>query len=263
MIHVQQQTENARPRPDTLSIVTNALLRLAECAPCRPSLAKFRRRTSGQSSGFKAEKIPSRWSPSWPSPSCRRNLAAAIRGIAPRSVLHPYVSVARVPPLDQDSERCFGRCLTGTHVPVKNSIRPFVTEFGPRGMLAARVGPEPSSPQPGAVMTSASPGGYSLLVFLGLSRGQPPRQLAWNEVLSKDRALERQKAEVSGSVVFASSVPVPVKNSIRPAVTEFGRRGMLAARVGPEPSTAGQSMGPQQTDSCGAYGYSFCFRALR
>src|SRR6267143_2419228 len=30
---------------------------------------------------------------------------------------------------------------------------------------------------------------------------------------------------------------VPVKNSIRPAVTEFGRRGMLAARVGPEPSS--------------------------
>ena len=31
--------------------------------------------------------------------------------------------------------------------------------------------------------------------------------------------------------------PVPVKKSIRPAVTEFGRRGMLAARVGPEPSS--------------------------
>jgi hypothetical protein len=30
---------------------------------------------------------------------------------------------------------------------------------------------------------------------------------------------------------------VPVKKSIRPAVTEFERRGMLAARVGPEPSS--------------------------
>jgi putative transposase len=30
---------------------------------------------------------------------------------------------------------------------------------------------------------------------------------------------------------------VPVKNCIRLAVTEFGRRGMLAARVGPEPSS--------------------------
>ena len=30
---------------------------------------------------------------------------------------------------------------------------------------------------------------------------------------------------------------VPVKKSIRPAATEFGRRGMLAARVGPEPSS--------------------------
>jgi Cyclic nucleotide-binding domain len=32
-------------------------------------------------------------------------------------------------------------------------------------------------------------------------------------------------------------IPVPVKKSIRPAVTEFERRGMLAARVGPEPSS--------------------------
>src|SRR5258705_7052686 len=37
---------------------------------------------------------------------------------------------------------------------------------------------------------------------------------------------------------------VPVKNSIRRAVTEFGRRGMLAARVGlsPHPSRSGAVM---------------------
>src|SRR5262245_15848200 len=34
-----------------------------------------------------------------------------------------------------------------------------------------------------------------------------------------------------------SATPVPVKNSIRPAVIELERRGMLAARVGPEPSS--------------------------
>ena len=41
------------------------------------------------------------------------------------------------------------------------------------------------------------------------------------------------RVNVLPQACIANGIPVPVKNSIRPTVTEFGLRGMLAARVGP------------------------------
>jgi hypothetical protein len=54
--------------------------------------------------------------------------------------------------VERRSVRKMGPSSGRAVVPVKNSIRPTVPEFGRRGMLAARVGPSPHPSRPGAVM---------------------------------------------------------------------------------------------------------------